>query len=141
MSNFEFLKNEWFDIYELAKEAESCIWSKPVYACLTNRKALEKAVIWMYKNDADLIMPYDTSLNSLIHEDSFVRVLLPVLVPKINIVKKLGNIAAHENKKLSNQDALQSSWELFYFLYWLYMTYSIDEPIKGPQKRRFDKRK
>lgn len=131
MSNFEFLKNEWFDIYELAKEAESCIWSKPVYACLTNRKALEKAVIWMYKNDADLIMPYDTSLNSLIHEDSFVRVLLPVLVPKINIVKKLGNIAAHENKKLSNQDALQSSWELFYFLYWLYMTYSIDEPIKG----------
>lgn len=131
MSNFEFLKNEWFDIYELAKEAESCIWSKPVYACLTNRKALEKAVIWMYKNDADLIMPYDTSLNSLIHEDSFVRVLLPVLVPKINIVKKLGNIAAHENKKLSNQDALKSSWELFYFLYWLYMTYSIDEPIKG----------
>ena len=131
MNNFEFLKNEWFDIYELAKEAESCIWSKPVYACLTNRKALEKAVIWMYKNDADLIMPYDTSLNSLIHEDSFVRVLLPVLVPKINIVKKLGNIAAHENKKLSNQDALQSSWELFYFLYWLYMTYSIDEPIKG----------
>lgn len=131
MSNFEFLKNKWFDIYELAKEAESCIWSKPVYACLTNRKALEKAVTWMYKNDADLIMPYDTSLNSLIHEDSFVRVLLPVLVPKINIVKKLGNIAAHENKKLSNQDALQSSWELFYFLYWLYMTYSIDEPIKG----------
>ncbi len=131
MSNFEFLQKEWKDIYELTKEAESCIWSKPVYACLTNRKALEKAVIWMYKNDADLTMPYDTSLNSLLHEETFVNNVLPVLVPKVNIVKKLGNIAAHEDKKLSNQDALQSTMELFYFLYWFYMSYSIDEPIRG----------
>jgi len=131
MSNFDFLQKEWKDIYELTKEAESCIWSKPVYACLTNRKALEKAVIWMYKNDVDLIMPYDTSLNSLIHEQTFVNSVLPVLIPKVNIVKKLGNIAAHEDKKLSNQDALQSTMELFYFLYWFYMSYSADEPIRG----------
>ena len=131
MSNFDFLQKEWQDIYELTKEAESCIWSKPVYACLTNRKALEKAVIWMYKNDADLVKPYDTSLNSLIHEETFVNNILPVLVPKVNIVKKLGNIAAHEDKKLSDQDALQSSMELFHFLYWFYRTYSIEEPING----------
>ena len=131
MSNFDFLQKEWHDIYELTKEAEECIWSKPVYACLTNRKALERAVTWMYKNDADLTMPYDTSLNSLIHEETFVNVLLPVLVPKVNIVKKLGNIAAHEDKRLSDQDALQSTMELFYFLYWFYMTYSVEEPIRG----------
>lgn len=130
MSNFEFLQKEWKDIYELTKEAESYIWSKPVYACLTNRKALEKAVVWMYKNDADLTMPYDTSLNSLLHEETFVNCILPVLVPKVNIVKKLGNIAAHEDKKLSSQDAMQSTIELFYFLYWFYMSYSIDEPIR-----------
>lgn len=131
MSNFNFLQQEWYSIYELTREAESCIWSKPVYTCLTNRKALEKAVVWMYRNDVDLTMPYDTSLNSLLHEKTFVDCLLPVLVPKVNIVKKLGNIAAHEDKKLSSQDALQSTMELFYFLYWFYMSYSTDEPIRG----------
>ena len=70
-----FLQKEWHDIYELTQEAESCIWSKPLYACLINRKALEKAVIWMYKNDADLTMPYYTSLNSLLHEESFIKVI------------------------------------------------------------------
>lgn len=131
MSNFDFLQKQWKNIYELVKEAEECIWSKPVYACLNNRKALEKAVIWMYKNDTDLVMPYDTSLNSLIHEPTFINNILPPLVAKVNIVKKLGNIAAHEDKKLSDKDALQSSIELFYFLYWFYLTYSVEEPIKG----------
>ena len=132
MSNFDFLQSEWNDIYELAKEAENCIWSKPVYACLTNRKALEKAVIWMYKNDEDLTFPYDkTNLNSLLHEETFINAILPVLVPKVNLVKKLGNIAAHDDKKLSNQDALQSSMELFHFLYWFYRCYSIAEPTQG----------
>lgn len=110
MSNFEFLKNEWFDIYELAKEAEEFVYVKPVFACLTNRKALEKAVIWMYKNDSDLILPYDTSLSSLIYEQSFKNLLPPPLLPKVNVVKKLGNIAAHDIGKLTSKDALQSSY-------------------------------
>ena len=133
MSNFEFLKNEWFDIYELAKEAEEFVYAKPVFACLTNRKALEKAVIWMYKNDSDLILPYDTSLSSLIYEQSFKNLLPPPLLPKVNVVKKLGNIAAHDIGKLTSKDALQSSYELFYFLYWLYRVYSVDEPVIGLQ--------
>lgn len=90
MSNFEFLKSEWSDIYALTLEAEECIYSKPVFACLTNRKALEKAVIWLYKNDGELSLPYDTSLSSLIFEQSFKNLLPAPLLPKINIVKKLG---------------------------------------------------
>ena len=131
MGNFDFLKTEWNDIYKLANEAESYICFNPVYACLTNRKALEKAVTWMYKNDADLEMPYDNSLNSLLHEPSFKKVLPPNVIKYVDIVKKLGNIAAHENKKLSEQDALSSSFYLFPFLYWLYATYSVAEPVNG----------
>ena len=131
MSNFDFLQSEWHDIYQLTKEAESCIWSKPTYACLINRKALERAVVWMYKNDADLTLPYDTTLNSLLHEESFAKVVLPVLIPKVNIVKKLGNMAAHESTPLSDTDAINSTRELFHFLYWFYLVYSIDEPIRG----------
>ena len=131
MSNFDFLQSEWNDIYQLTKEAEECIWSKPVYACLTNRKALEKAVIWMYKNDTDLKQPYDTTLNSLLHEPTFVANVLPVLIPKVNLIKKLGNIAAHESTELTDDDAINSSRELFHFLYWFYLVYSVAEPVRG----------
>ena len=131
MSNFDFLQSEWNDIYQLTKEAEECIWSKPVYACLTNRKALEKAVIWMYKNDTDLKQPYDTTLNSLLHEPTFVANVLPVLIPKVNLIKKLGNIAAHESTELTDVDAINSSRELFHFLYWFYLVYSVAEPVRG----------
>ena len=129
MSNFEFLKSEWFDIYELVKEAEECVRLKPIYACLNNRKALEKAVVWMYKNDSDLVLPYDTSLNSLLHEKSFINNIPQPLVAKVNLIRKLGNIAAHESKKLSENDALHSTFELFHFLYWLYRVYSKAEPV------------
>lgn len=129
MSNFEFLKSEWFDIYELVKEAEEYVCLNPVYACLNNRKALEKAVIWMYKNDSDLVLPYNTSLNSLLHEKSFINNIPQPLVVKVNLIRKLGNIAAHESKKLSENDALHSTFELFHFLYWLYRAYSKTEPI------------
>lgn len=44
-------------------------------------------------------MPYDTSLNSLIHEPTFINSILSPLVAKVNIVKKLGNIAAPEEIK------------------------------------------
>ncbi len=129
MSNFEFLKSEWFDIYELVKEAEECVRLKPIYACLYNRKALEKAVVWMYKNDSDLVLPYDTSLNSLLHEKTFTENIPQPLVAKVNLIRKLGNIAAHESKKLSENDALHSTFELFHFLYWLYRVYSKAEPV------------
>ena len=131
MSNFDFLQSEWNDIYQLTKEAESCIWSKPTYACLINRKALERAVVWMYKNDADLTLPYDTTLNSLLREESFAKVVPTVFIPKVNIVKKLGNIAAHESTPLSDTDAINSTRELFHFLYWFYFTYSVEEPVTG----------
>lgn len=31
MSNFEFLKTEWLDIYKLASEAEECVFKAGLY--------------------------------------------------------------------------------------------------------------
>lgn len=131
MSNFDFLKTEWSEIFELVNEAEECVYSKPVFACLNNRKALEKMLIWMFKNDADLILPYDTSLSSLIHEPTLRNIFDSALFPKMNLIKKLGNIAAHDIKKLTTQDAIHSTMELFHVMYYFYRTYSIEEPIIG----------
>lgn len=131
MSNFEFLKTEWLDIFKLASEAEECVYSKPIYTCILCRNALEYAVKWMYKNDADLVEPYDCTLNSLIHEQSFKNVIVPPLFQKVDLIRKNGNIAAHNPLRIAEKDALQTVFELFHFLYWLYRTYSIEEPVSG----------
>lgn len=131
MGNFEFLKSEWADIYKLANEAEECVYSKPVYTCILCRNALESAVKWMYKNDADLTRPYDCTLNSLIHEQSFKNILVPPLYQKVDLIRINGNTAAHNPQRINERDALQTTFELYHFLYWLYLTYSKTEPVHG----------
>lgn len=131
MSNFEFLKTEWSEIYTLVSEAERFVYSAPVFACLNNRKALEKTVKWLYKNDSYLKLPYETNLNALIHEKTFRENLEPALYPKIRIVQKIGNLAAHESKQLNSNDALHSTQELFHFLYWVYRYYSTNTVERG----------
>ncbi len=131
MSNFEFLKTEWSGIYKLVCEAEECVYTKPIYTCILCRNALEYAVKWMYKYDADLIMPYDCTLSSLVHEQSFKNVIVPPLFQKIDLIRKTGNTAAHNPLRIIQKDALQTIYELFHFLYWLYRTYSKGEPVSG----------
>ena len=131
MGNFDFLKTEWSDIYELVREAEECVYSKPVYTCILCRNALESVVKWMYKYDSDLKTPYDTTLNSLVHEQSFKNLIVPPLFQKVNLIRINGNTAAHNPMRIDDKDALQTIFELFHFLYWLYLTYSKNEPIHG----------
>ncbi len=71
MSNFIFLKNEWPEVLEPAAKAESLAYSDPRAACFYTRRALEMAVAWLYKHDAALRLPYQDSLNALIHEPTF----------------------------------------------------------------------
>lgn len=124
MTNFNFLKNEWFSIYELAEKAEENVYSDPRTACFYARLTLENAINWLYKNDEYLKLPYDTSLNSLLHEETFKQNLDPKLFPKLKIIQKTGNIAAHSIKPLTERDSLNVVTELFHFTYWVYRYYS-----------------
>lgn len=133
MSNFEFLKNEWNDIYQLVKEAEDYISQFPNQTCANNRKALEKTVAWMYENDYKLRKPYDSSsIYSLICEPCFTNRIPRDLIIKINDVRHIGNRAIHDSQ--TYKDARKSIESLFYFLYWFYKEYT-REPI---QEFRFD---
>lgn len=51
MSNFQFLHNEWSDIFEIAKEAEDMVNTKPLACRMYCRQALEKGINWMFEND------------------------------------------------------------------------------------------
>ena len=83
----------------------------------------------MYKYDADLIEPYDTSLNSLIHEQSFLNILVPPLYKKLDVIRINGNMAAHNPLRISKDDALKTIAELFHFLYWIYRSYTEDPDL------------
>lgn len=128
MSNFEFLKKEWRAIYDSAIKAEENIYFDPRISCFYARLTLENTIQWLYQNDSYLNLPYDTSLNSLIHEQTFKDNLDPKIFPKLKIIQKVGNIAVHSQKALTSSDSLHVIRELFHFLYWFYRFYTTGEP-------------
>ena len=53
MSNFQFLHNEWPNIFREAIEAEQLTLTSPKASAIIARSALEKTVQWFYDNDIE----------------------------------------------------------------------------------------
>lgn len=104
-TNFHFLHPEWPIIFEECRDAEKHALTNPRFAAILSRSALEKMVHWLYENDSDLERPYDVSLNSLIHAQSFRDNLSPQLFREVNLVRKIGNNGAH-GEKVSKDESL-----------------------------------
>ncbi len=62
------------------------------------RSPLEMSLFWLYENDSDFEMPYNTSINSLLHTDSFRDNIRASVRQELNAVRLLGNIASHASK-------------------------------------------
>ena len=133
MSNFTFLKTDWPELYETAREAEQNVNSAPRTSCFYARRSLERAVKWLYANDSYLKQPYAGILATLIHEPTFRENLEPCLFPKIFTVQKIGNLAVHSDKSISSSDSLHTLKELFHVLYWLARSYSPSTATIGKQ--------
>ena len=126
-SNFIFLQNEFREIYLEIQEAEKHTFTAPRYAALLCRSALEKTIFWLYKNDEDLELPYDTKLGALLHNESFKNILKPSMLVELDIVRLNGNNAAH-GKTVKALDALHSLKNCFRFLSFLSKYYSENNP-------------
>lgn len=105
MSNFTFLNTDWPELFETACEAEQNVNSAPRTSCFYARRSLERAVKWLYTNDSYLKQPYADNLAALIHEPTFRENLEPCLFPKILTIQKIGNLAVHSDKPISNSDS------------------------------------
>lgn len=123
MSNFAFLQPEWSLIHESAAQAEGMANSDARAACFYARRTLEIAVAWMYAHDKALRAPYQDTLSAFIHEPGFKQAVGEALFTKARLIKDLGNLAVHSNKKMAASDALNATRELFHFCYWLARTY------------------
>jgi type I restriction enzyme R subunit len=119
MSNFSFLLAEFPAVHEAARQAEGHAHSDPRAACFYARRALELALMWLFKHDSALRPPYREHLAALIHEPTFQQAAGPAIVTKALLIKDMGNLAVHGNKALPPANALNATRELFHVSYWL----------------------
>jgi len=128
MSNFNFLHDDWPEFIEHAKAVEKLVYVDARGACVRARFLTEQVVLWMYENDEDLELPYDNAMGNLIHQVPFKKIVGYQVFNKMNAVRKIGNIAAHESRKrVSERDALLACKESFHIMFWLWNTYNDGE--------------
>jgi type I restriction enzyme, R subunit len=123
-TNFIFLQEEFSEMYDAAHRAEQYVYTDPVSCAIHCRRGLEQFVKWLYENDPDLQKPVDTTLNSLLHEPSFQNLLPSSLFRQVNLLRKLGNVAAHTTKNISEREALAIVKILHDFGLWVVRLYS-----------------
>lgn len=126
-TNFLFLNAEFPEIYGEITEAEKHTFTAPRYAALLCRSTLEKTLFWLYENDEDLELPYDTKLGALLHHENFKAILKPSMLLELDIIRINGNNAAH-GKAVRALDALYSLKNSFRFLSFLSKYYSAGNP-------------
>lgn len=123
-SNFSFLDKEFDWLLNTAQQAERHVHTDPMYCAILCRKSLEEFIKWLYDHDEDLEIPPDTTLNSLMHEQSFKNLVPPTLFRNINLVRKIGNNAIHTSQRTEKRDALASLKILHDFALWVVRLYS-----------------
>jgi type I restriction enzyme R subunit len=123
MSQFTFLQREWAAVFEAASKAEAAAHADPRTACFYARRALELVVVWAYKHDAGLRLPYQDNLSALIHEPSFKQAAGEAVFSKARVINSLGNRAVHSHRPMLEADALAAVRELFHVAYWFARTY------------------
>lgn len=126
-SNFTFLQQEFPEIYREITDAEKHTFTASRYAALLCRSALEKAMFWLYKNDENLELPYDTKLDTLLRNESFKNMLDHNMMMELNVIRLNGNNAAH-GKSVRALEALQSLKNSFRFLSYVSKFYSEANP-------------
>jgi type I restriction enzyme R subunit len=122
-SNFAFIPTQWASLARAPQDAEQQVYEAPLYAAMLCRRSLEEWVRWMYEHDADLVLPYDTTLNSLIHDQGFKNIVAPNQFNQINLIRKLGNTAVHTPARIKPQEALYSLQLLHGFIGWIVQVY------------------
>lgn len=131
-SNFTFLTPHWNDIAKTAMLAEKHTYTDPVISAAMTRKAMEAAVHWIFNNDYTLNRPYQTTLTALLHEQTFKDLVHNNTWQGLNLIRKLGNRAAHEMKPVKDTEALASLRYLYGFLRWLASSYGTEKLEPAP---------
>ena len=118
MTNFDFLLSEpdFASFASVAVAAENLLHIDRDSSVLCCRRAMEFAVKWMYSVDKELTLPWDDKLVTLMNAREFRDIVKNDLWLRMDFIRKMGNNAAHESKKISEEQAELCLENLFYFL-------------------------
>ena len=132
-TNFDYLlkKKEYSGFAGAAVEAEKSISISPSTCAILSRRALELAVRFVFAYDSDLELPYQDNISSLIHEDTFRRIIEPRLFPMLKYTIRLGNVAVHTNSNIKRDEAVTALRDLFEFCDWIDYSYSAEYAEKS----------
>ena len=108
ITNFDYLKTEpkFSAFADVAISAEKIILMDPEASILNSRRAMEFALKWMYSVDAELEMPYQDNLQSLMNAEEYRQIIGPDLWKRMDYIRRCGNNVAHSNKKLGRDEAM-----------------------------------
>ena len=128
MTNFDFLKEEpQFDSFaDVAISAEKILHIDLEASVINCRQAMEFAIKWMYSVDGSLAMPYQDTLASLTGAEEFRDIVDPDLWRRLNFIRRVGNNAAHNGKKITLDKAKLCLENLYIFLDFIAYCYGED---------------
>ena len=118
MTNFDtFLSTPQFSSFaSVAVSAERILHIDPSACVLNCRRAMEFAVKWMYSVDKALVMPYQDSLVSLMNAEDFRDIVGADIWRRMDLIRRMGNNAAHNGKKITEEQAALCLENLYVFL-------------------------
>lgn len=124
-SQFAFLSP--FAFHESAAMAERQALPDPRGAAVHCRLAVEAMVRWLYDHDGALRWPWQDNLAALIAEPSFMQLTGTMIRTKIDLIRKIGNRAAHPGQFAASQ-SVSALRELFHVSIWFATRYSTSPP-------------
>jgi type I restriction enzyme R subunit len=136
-SNFAFLQAVgWRETYADCARAESYALSDPRAACIYARRAAEQVVDYLY-DVLQLPVPFANELSARINDAGFKAETGIGIVAKLNVIRRLGNSAAHDQQPIAPQQALDALKELHHVMLWAAFHHSTN-PSAAPMNSKFD---
>ena len=126
VTNFDYLKDEpkFKNFADVAISAERIILMDPEASIINCRRAMEFALKWMYSVDAELSMPYQDNLQSLMNSEEYRQLIGQDLWRRMDFIRRCGNNVAHTGKKLGRDEAMLCLENLFIYLDYISYCYS-----------------
>ncbi len=135
MTNFDFLtQDSQFNTFSSVAVSAEKILHIDAAACVINcRRAMEFAVKWMYSVDKELDLPWQDTLVSLMNTDEFRQIVSDDVWRRMDLIRKLGNNAAHTGKVITAEQAKLCLENLFVFMDFIACCYA-----KDYEEKQFD---
>ena len=136
MTNFDVFNtdSQFAAFVPAAIAAERLLHIDPSACILNCRRAMEFAVKWMYSVDDSLVRPWQDKLVSLMSNEDFRDIVGTDIYRRMDYIRIMGNNAAHNNKKITEEQAVLCLENLFIFLDFIAYCYG-----KEYTERHFDK--